>query len=56
MLDPWIIEEILKREDGAGRDERPMLEIPLDRPRSTEPVIQEEEKAERGVEIVDFGI
>jgi len=55
MLDPWIIEEIRKREE-CFQEEQPMLEIPLELPEAPDQVVQEEEKAERGVEIVDYGI
>ena len=58
MLDPWIIEEIRKREERNRRDERPMLEIPLEEPpRDVEDTaVGEEEEIERGVVIVDFGL
>ena len=58
MLDPWIIEQIRKREERIQRDEQPMLEIPLEDPgrEITEEVVGEEEESERGVVIVDFGI
>ncbi len=58
MLDPWIIEEIRKREERNRRDERPMLEIPLEEPPHVEEdsVVGEEEEIERGVVIVDFGV
>ncbi len=58
MLDPWIIEEIRKREERDRRDERPMLEIPLEEPGrdDVDSVVREEEESERGVVIVDFGI
>ena len=36
MLDPWIIEEIRKREDRERRDERPILEVPLEKPEPTD--------------------
>ncbi|HEY3352213.1 MAG TPA: hypothetical protein VGQ83_03125 [Polyangia bacterium] len=32
MLDPWIIEEIRRREDEERRDDRPVLEVPRDIP------------------------
>ena len=57
MLDPWIIEEIRKREERNRRDERPMLEIPLEEPpRMEEDSAVGEEEVERGVVIVDYGI
>lgn len=55
MLDPWIIEEIRKREECV-QEEQPMLEIPLECPEAPDQVVQEEEEADRGVAIVDFGI
>ncbi len=56
MLDPWIIEEIRKREDQDQKDERPVLEIPLEDRESDERQVREEEKVERGVAIVDFRV
>jgi hypothetical protein len=57
MLDPWIIEEIRRREESERRDERPVLEIPLKRPEEEEEnTVQEEEEVERGVVIVDFRV
>ncbi len=57
MLDPWIIEEILKREQEQRReDERGHAELPMvpyredDRPRVTPP----REESERGVMIIDI--
>ena len=54
MLDPWIIEEIRKREECV-QEEQPRLEIPLERPEH-EQAVRDEDEAERGVEIVDYGI
>ena len=56
MLDPWIIEEIQRREERERREERPMLEIPRERPIPPDQVVQEEDESERGVVIVDFGV
>lgn len=62
MLDPWIIEEILKREERA-REEREQLriEIPMDRPvdrpaRSGEITVVHPpaEESERGVVVIDI--
>lgn len=59
MLDPWIIEEILRREQKRRqRAERPVLEIP---PSPHEPEVGEreekrEEDVERGVVILDYGL
>jgi hypothetical protein len=58
MLDPWIIEEILKKEQERRREsERGHVELPierhrndLDRPAVTPP----REESERGVMIIDI--
>ena len=58
MLDPWIIEEILKKEQEQRREsERSRVELPierhrndLDRPAVTPP----REETERGVMIIDI--
>ncbi len=57
MLDPWIIEEILKKEEELRREqERIPAELPLPRPdtgeRST--VTPPREEGERGVMIIDI--
>lgn len=59
MLDPWIIEEIRKREERERWDERPVLEVPLNRPEPSEAddqVVHEDDEVERGVVIVDFRV
>lgn len=56
MLDPWIIEEIRKREDRQRRDEQPEIWVPLEEPEADDQVAPREEKPERGVVIVDFRI
>jgi hypothetical protein len=58
MLDPWIIEEIRRREDSDHREEQPVLEMPLRRPEEEEDknVVREEDEVERGVVIVDFRV
>jgi hypothetical protein len=57
MLDPWIIEEILKKEEERRReDARVRIELPIepyredDRPRVTPP----RDENERGVMIIDI--
>jgi hypothetical protein len=60
MLDPWIIEEIIKREREDRQDELP-LEIPLDRPdlpaeKDNSSSVHEDDEIERGVVIVDFRV
>jgi hypothetical protein len=62
MLDPWIIEEIRRREEEerAERDRAPHLEIPMQAPvRDNREQYNEGGKKpgeERGVTIVDFTI
>jgi hypothetical protein len=58
MLDPWIIEEILKKEDERRREaERGRAELPVepyredDRPKVTPP---RPDEGERGVMIIDI--
>jgi len=58
MLDPWIIEEILKKEQEQRREsERPRAELPVEpyredrRPQMTPEPAPE---AERGVMIIDI--
>jgi hypothetical protein len=56
MLDPWIIEEIRKREE-LERDEQPVIEIPIERPEDIDQAVREEDDGEkRGVAIVDFRV
>lgn len=57
MLDPWIIEEILKKEEERRREEqRERAELPVvpyredDRPRVT----PAEDQGERGVVVIDI--
>jgi hypothetical protein len=59
MLDPWIIEEIRRREEEERqhREQRPVVEIPL------HPVLpgqdgkkEPDQGEERGVVIVDFRV
>lgn len=60
MLDPWIIEEILKKEDERRREEeRGRVELPVDRYRDTgpRPTVQppsSSEDSERGVVVIDI--
>ena len=56
MLDPWIIEEIRKREDLDQREEQPVLEIPLDEPEDKDHQVREDDEVERGVVVVDFRV
>ena len=63
MLEPWIIEQIRRREEETRRrDERPRLEIPIrDERWKPDPEKDEkdederdEDKPERGVVIIDM--
>lgn len=56
MLDPWIIEEILRREEQRREQERGRVELPLDAPRSTEQpsIPPKREESERGVVVIDI--
>jgi hypothetical protein len=59
MLDPWIIEEILKKEEEQRRDsERGRIEVPVDRHRPDRgdrpAVTPPREEGERGVVIIDI--
>jgi hypothetical protein len=57
MLDPWIIEEILKKEEERRREqERGHVELPVDTYRDDEQprVTPPREETERGVMIIDI--
>ncbi len=58
MLDPWIIEEILKKEEERRREEeRGRAELPVERPRDLDrqpTVTPPREEQERGVMIIDI--
>ena len=57
MLDPWIIEEILKKEEERRREqERGRVELPVDTYRDDEQprVTPPREETERGVMIIDI--
>lgn len=58
MLDPWIIEEIRRREERRSRlGERPVVEIPAAPPDEEECEETVKEKGgERGVTVVDFTV
>jgi hypothetical protein len=60
MLDPWIIEEIRRREEEERQErQRPVIELPLDNPPYPVPQGKPEdgpEGGERGVVIVDFRV
>ena len=59
MLDPWIIEEILKKEDELRREqERGRAELPIERYRrdmgEKPAVTPAQDESERGVMIIDI--
>jgi hypothetical protein len=59
MLDPWIIEEILKKEQEQRREsERGRVDLPIDRhrgdPGDRPAVTPPREEGERGVMIIDI--
>ena len=59
MLDPWIIEEILKREEQARQErDRARIELPLDSPgphiERTQVTPPQPAESERGVAIIDI--
>lgn len=53
MLDPWIIEEILKREEAERQREQPRIELPVPPP-VRELSIPAANEVERGVVIIDI--
>jgi hypothetical protein len=58
MLDPWIIDEILKREEEKRRERDNRIELPLESPRPqtgpqpAHPAPADE--GERGVTVIDI--
>jgi len=56
MLDPWIIEEIRRREEAEHDRHRPVLEIPMDMPQypPTDTRPEPPPEVERGVIILDL--
>ncbi|HUJ59437.1 MAG TPA: hypothetical protein VLX92_13120 [Kofleriaceae bacterium] len=59
MLDPWIIEEILKKEEERRREqERGHVELPVDSYRDSEhpraPSQPQRDDQDRGVAIIDI--
>jgi hypothetical protein len=55
MLEPWIIEQVLRRQKQKRKAQRPFLEIPP-APPPEERHAPEEKKDERGVTIVDYRV
>lgn len=58
MLDPWIIEEIRRREEERRREqERPaVIEMPIHDPRPEEVGKPTDDETPRGVTIIDFRV
>jgi hypothetical protein len=57
MLDAYVIEEIKRRERGSGREDRPVVELPLpppSAPPSPGTPDDERKKDDRGVVIIDY--
>ena len=57
MLDPWIIEEIRRREEAERQEhDRPVLEMPVEMPYHPTPSTRPEPPPgeERGVAIIEF--
>jgi hypothetical protein len=52
MLDPWVIEEIRRREQEREERSRPELRIEIEPPLPMEQ--PQEEKTERGVVVIDL--
>jgi len=56
MLDPWIIEEIRRREEERLKDEGRRLELPLEIPAYEDrgDVSSNDDAEERGVVVIDL--
>jgi hypothetical protein len=58
MLDPWIIEEILRREEDKRREQERRIEIPLESPRRDRDPAEANPPPrsgeERGVVVIDI--
>jgi hypothetical protein len=58
MLDPWIIDEIIRREEEKRREQERRIEVPLETPhgRDSERRVpsQAPPESERGVLIIDI--
>jgi hypothetical protein len=57
MLEPWIIDQIRRREEERRRGERPQLELPIpdyppDTGRERDPAGEDESEPTRGVAII----
>ena len=57
MLDPWIIDEIRRREEKQRREERPRIEAPIESPDqrdSKTPQSPAADEDRRGVTVIDM--
>jgi hypothetical protein len=57
MLDAYVIEEIKRREREKGRDDRPVVELPLPPPapsRGPDREDHDDGSGDRGVVIIDY--
>ena len=54
MLDPWIIEEILKREGERHKENDNRVELPLEPSRYDENPQSNNDKSDRGVIVIDI--
>ena len=56
MLDPWIIEEIRRREEERRRDQESRVDVPLESPSHYDrtPAVTPAEESDRGVTIIDL--
>jgi hypothetical protein len=60
MLDPWIIEEIKRREQRSRIEQQPRVEVPIQGPERDRDkgggAPAGEEDPPRGIAIIDFGV
>jgi hypothetical protein len=61
MLDPWIIEEIKRREQRSRIEQQPRVEVPLqgperDREKGGGAPARNDEDPPRGIAIIDYGV
>ncbi len=56
MLDAYVIEEIKRRARDKGRDDRPVVELPVPPPAPARAPEREDDgdKGDRGVVIIDY--
>jgi hypothetical protein len=56
MLDAYVIEEIKRRERDKGRDDRPVVELPVPPPAPARPpdTDKDDGDGDRGVVIIDY--